>query len=256
MPRKSTLPHVPLASTPEIHALESALEYTFHDRQLLQLALTHRSYVFETPGVPNATNERLEFLGDAVLAYITADHLYRTYPQLTEGELTDVRAVLVKAPTLASFARQINLGPCLRMGKGEEMTGGRDRDPLLAAAFEALLGALVLDGGMHIATTFILKLIMPEAHETISNRRFKDDKSLLQELSQAQLGLTPSYAVVAESGPSHQRIYTIEVHIGSLVAGSGTGTSKQRAEQDAARDALSHDGWRNSHNPTLPDTSQ
>lgn len=233
-----------------VAVLEAAVGVTFTDRALLRLALTHRSTVAETGGrrhqhpMPPATNERLEFLGDAVLAYVTADYLFRTFPQLSEGELTDVRAALVKAPTLAIFARAIGLGAHVIMGKGEEMTGGRDRDALLAATFEALLGALALDHGFDAAAAFVLRLIMPEARQIVATRNFKDDKSLFQELVQARLAQTPVYRIVSEEGPSHQRTYTVEVAVGELVAGQGTGPSKQRAEQNAARDALASDGWR------------
>lgn len=240
-------------------ALEAAIGTTFTDRALLRLALTHRSYAYEAGGASREaggtlskasassqalTNERLEFLGDAVLAYVSADYLYRTFPQLSEGELTDVRAALVKAPTLARFARAINLGTFLRMGRGEEMSGGRDRDPLLAAGFEAIVGALALDQGFTTSAQFVLRLIEPEAAQVVASRRFKDDKSLFQELTQGRLGLTPVYRVVGEEGPSHQRTFTVEVMVGELVAGRGSGPSKQRAEQNAARDALSQEGWR------------
>jgi ribonuclease III len=229
---------------PDAHTLENTIGYTFSDRALLQMALTHRSYVFETPGVPNITNERLEFLGDSVITYTTAEHLYRTYPDLTEGELTEVRAALIKEPTLAGFARQIGLGPALLLGKGEEISGGRDRNRLIASAFEALVGALLLDSGIDRARTLILSMIIPEAKRFVETRRYKDEKLAFQELAQRRLGITPVYVVIGEEGPSHQRIFTVEVRVGELVAGIGTGTSKQRAERDAACDALSRDGWR------------
>ncbi len=223
--------------------LEDAIGHVFADRELLQTALTHRSYVYETPGASNVTNERLEFLGDAILACVTAEHLYRTFPQLSEGDLTDTRAALVKASALADFARQIGLGEHLRLGKGEEQNGGRDREPLLAAAFEALVGAIMIDSDLATARAFILQLIELAAAEIVASGRFKDDKSILQQLAQGRLGQTPAYHVVAEEGPSHRRTFTVEVRIGDLVAGSGSGNSKQRAEQAAAHDALSRDGW-------------
>jgi ribonuclease-3 len=236
-----------------IRALEADIGHTFADRDLVRLALTHRSTASEAPGrrgkgraagaLPSPTNERLEFLGDAILAYVSADYLYRTYPQLTEGELTAARAALVKAPTLADFARQLGLGQLLILGKGEEMTGGREREPLLAAAFEALLGALALDGGFAVASAFVLRWLIPAAEPIVAERRFKDDKTIFQEVVQARLAQTPIYQIVAAEGPSHQRTYTVEVRIGDLVAGRGTGTSKQRAELAAARDALAHGGW-------------
>jgi ribonuclease-3 len=241
-----------------IRALEADIGHTFADRDLVRLALTHRSTASEAPGRRGKgrtagalppTNERLEFLGDAILAYVSADYLYRTYPHLTEGELTAARAALVKAPTLADFARQLGLGQLLILGKGEDMTGGRTREPLLAAGFEALLGALALDGGFAVASAFVLRWLVPAAEPIVAERRFKDDKTIFQEVVQARLAQTPLYQIVAAEGPSHQRTYTVEVRIGDLVAGRGTGTSKQRAELAAARDALAHGGWQ----PETPD---
>jgi ribonuclease III len=232
-------------------ALEATLGHTFADPNLLQMALTHRSYVYETPGAPNITNERLEFLGDAILAAVTAEYLYRTYPQMSEGELTAVRAALVKAPTLAEFARVIDLGAYLRLGHGEAITGGRDREPLLAAALEAVIGALHLDGGSGVAAAFILRHIIPAAEQFVTTRRYKDDKSIFQELVQRRLGATPVYVVVSTDGPSHQRTYAVEVRVKDVVAGRGAGTSKQRAEREAARDALSHEGWAVTEQPDV-----
>jgi len=240
---KRTAPLPRTTRITDLAPLESQLGYTFTDRTLLQLALTHRSYVAETPGVPPETNERMEFLGDAVLAYVTAEYLYRTYPHLNEGELTDLRAALVKAPTLADFARQIQLGSYLLLGKGTEANQGRERDTLLAAGFEAVLGAMILDSGIAVATVFILRCITDEAEKIVTSRRFKDDKSLFQGIVQARLSQTPVYVTVLEEGPSHLRHYEVEVRVGDFVAGRGSGTSKQRAEQEAAHDALAHDGW-------------
>ncbi len=206
-------------------------------------ALTHRSYAFETSHQEIAPNERLEFLGDAILAFLSAEHLFRVYPTLSEGELTDTRAALVKTPTLAGFARDLHLGEYLRLGRGEERSGGRSRDPLLAAAFEALLGALYLDGGLDAVRPLLLPLLEQEGQRVISAGRLKDDKSLLQELAQAHLSVTPSYRVVAEEGPAHNRQYTVEVMLGSEVAGRGQGRNKQIAEQAAARLALEASDW-------------
>jgi ribonuclease III len=232
----------------DIHDLEAAVGVAFSDHVLLRLALTHRSSVpagarHGKPKDPPLTNERLEFLGDAILAYVTADWLYRTYPQLSEGELTATRAALVQATTLARFARAIGLGDHLIMGRGEELTGGRDRDPLLAAAFEALVGALSLDQGFVIAAAFVLRLTQPEAQLIVDERRFKDEKSLLQELVQGQMAQTPTYHVIATDGPPHQRVYTVEVRIGGVAMGSGTGPNKQAAQRAAARIAMEKGGW-------------
>jgi ribonuclease-3 len=225
------------------HPLEQRVGWRFRQPQLLREALTHRSYVYESPSQGLASNERLEFLGDAILGFLCAEHLFRAYPTLSEGELTDARAALVKAPTLASFARRLQLGDYLRMGKGEQRSGGRKRDPLLAAAFEALLGALYLDGSLDEVRRFLLPLLEEGARSVIGAGRLKDDKSLLQELAQAHLGITPSYRIVAEEGPAHHRRYTVEVLLGSQVAGQGQGHNKQSAEQEAARQALEASGW-------------
>jgi ribonuclease III len=222
-------------------ALESTLGVHFHNPALLTLALTHRSYIYETPGEGQSSNERLEFLGDSILALISADYLYRAFPNLSEGELTDVRAVLVRTETLANFARDINLGTFLLMGKGEQHSGGGKR--VLASAFEALLGAIYLDQGLTEVQTFLLPHLEPLAQTIVEKRLFKDNKSLFQELAQAHDGITPSYRLVSQEGPSHNREFTIEVLLGELVAGSGQGRNKQTAEQEAARSALLNRGW-------------
>ncbi|GCE28017.1 ribonuclease 3 [Dictyobacter alpinus] len=221
--------------------LEEILGVQFQDPKLLRLALTHRSYIYETPGVGQSSNERLEFLGDSILALISADFLYRTFPDLSEGELTDVRAVLVRTETLAKFANEINLGKFLLMGKGEQHSGGGQR--VQASAFEAVLGAIYLDQGLDVARNFLLPRLDPLAHTIITKRLFKDNKSLFQEMAQAHEGITPSYRLVSQEGPSHNREFTVEVMLGDRVAGQGQGRNKQTAEQEAARNALVSRGW-------------
>jgi ribonuclease-3 len=221
--------------------LQEILGVHFHDESILTLALTHRSYIYETPGAGLSSNERLEFLGDSILALVSADFLYRTFPQLSEGELTDVRAVLVRTETLATFAREINLGTFLLMGKGEQHSGGGQR--VQASAFEAVLGALYLDQGLEAVRTFLLPRLAPLAHTIVEKRLFKDNKSLFQEQAQAHTGITPSYRLVSQEGPSHNREFTVEVMLGSEVAGRGQGRNKQTAEQAAARNALENRGW-------------
>jgi len=221
--------------------LEEILGVHFQDHKLLKLALTHRSYIYETPGVGQSSNERLEFLGDSILALISADFLYRAFPELTEGELTDVRAVLVRTETLANFAQEINLGKFLLMGKGEQHSGGGKR--VQASAFEAILGAIYLDQGLEAVQVFLLPRLEPLAHTIVTKRLFKDNKSLFQELAQAHEGITPSYRLVGQEGPSHNREFTVEVLLGERVAGQGQGRNKQTAEQEAARSALESRGW-------------
>jgi ribonuclease III len=221
--------------------LETVLGIHFQNPQLLTLALTHRSYIYETAGEGQTSNERMEFLGDSILALVSAEFLYRTFPDLAEGELTDARAILVRTETLATFAREINLWNFLLMGKGEQNSGGGQR--VLASAFEAILGAIYLDQGLMAVQDFLLPRLTPLAQTIISKRLFKDNKSLFQELAQAHDGITPSYRLLSQEGPSHNREFTVEVMLGDQIAGKGQGRNKQTAEQEAARVALESRGW-------------
>ncbi|HLZ23522.1 MAG TPA: ribonuclease III [Ktedonobacterales bacterium] len=229
--------------TEDLGGLESRIGHHFKSRQLLLDALTHRSYAYENAAPSVVHNERLEFLGDAVLQLLSSDLLYRRSPKASEGDLSNLRAALVRASTLAGFARRISLGPSLRLGRGEETTGGRDRELLIASAFEAVLGAVYLDGGLRAAQAFVEPLLRDEIERVTASKQIKDDKSLLQELAQAQLGVTPTYVVVSQDGPSHDRSFVVEVHLGDYVAARGAGHSKRQAEQDAARSALADEGW-------------
>jgi ribonuclease-3 len=221
--------------------LETVLGIHFQNPQFLTLALTHRSYIYETAGEGQTSNERLEFLGDSILALVSAEFLYRAFPDLAEGELTDARAILVRTETLANFAHEINLGTFLLMGKGEQHSGGSQR--VLASAFEAILGAIYLDQGLTAVQSFLLPRLTPLAQTIISKRLFKDNKSLFQELAQAREGITPSYRLASQEGPSHNRAFTVEVLLGEQIAGTGQGRNKQTAEQEAARLALLSRGW-------------
>lgn len=221
--------------------LEGALDVYFRDQSLLNLALTHRSYIYETPGEGRSSNERLEFLGDSILAFISADFLYRTFAHLNEGQLSDLRAALVKTSTLAKFAQEIHLGSYLLLGKGEQHSGGSER--VLASAFEAVLGAMYLDQGIETVQRFLLPHLEPLAHDIVTKQLFKDNKSLFQELAQAQVSITPVYRLVRQEGPSHNREFTVEVLLGEQVAGRGHGRNKQAAEQEAAHVALTNHGW-------------
>jgi ribonuclease III len=221
--------------------LEEALDLQFQDESLLQMALTHRSFIYERAGKGQQCNERLEFLGDSVLACITADFLYRTYPALDEGELSDVRAMLVKGDTLATFASEMEIEKFLRIGKGERNAGVSMR--ILASAFEALLGAIYLDQGLEKARAYLLPRIQPLAQRIVEKRLFKDNKSRFQEMAQAHDGITPIYRLANQEGPSHDREFTVEVLLGENVAGIGQGRNKQTAEQAAASAALQQRGW-------------
>ncbi len=221
--------------------LEETLGIHFENPALLKQALTHRSYIYETSGEGLSSNERLEFLGDSILAFISADYLYRTFPDLSEGELSDLRASLVRGMTLAALAREIELGNFLLMGKGEQSSGVSER--VLASAFEAVLGAIYLDQGIETVQRFLLPKLEPLAHDIVSKKLFKDQKSLFQEQAQAHVGITPTYRLLSQEGPSHNREFTVEVLLGDEVAGKGQGRNKQAAEQEAARAALLSKGW-------------
>lgn len=217
-------------------ALESALGFRFSDPSLLELALTHRSRQRE--GEASYSNERLEFLGDSVLGTAVAEHLYRRYPDWTEGELTKLKAAAVSEVTLAKAARAIELGTHLRLSQGEEMGGGRDRQSILSDALEAVFGAVYLDGGEAAARQVILRVMGSMLDEIERQEHEKDYKTILQELIQQQYKLTPEYHVVGESGPDHQKFFVMEVCFGGETLGTGSGRSKKQAEQVAAREAL------------------
>lgn len=218
--------------------LERKLGINFSDKSLLDRALTHRSFLNENPDWALEDNERLEFLGDAVLDFVVGEYLYHHFPEGREGELTSLRAALVCTETLANFARQIELGSYLHLGRGEAESGGRERPALLCAAFEALVGALYLDRGIETVAGFMERFIVPAIAQILAQELDKDAKSRLQELSQGRWHLTPIYRTVAERGPAHAKEFTVEVLIGNEVYGQGVGPSKQAAEQAAAEAAL------------------
>lgn len=218
--------------------LEQSLGIVFRDKSLLQRALIHRSYLNEHPNFPLEDNERLEFLGDAVLDFITGEYLYHRFPEMKEGPLTSLRSALVRRDTLARFARTLSLGRHLLMGHGEAESGGRHRPATLCAAFEALVGALYLDQGLDSVHGLVEPLVVPEIARILAKHLDKDPKSELQELAQARMHYTPRYRTVDESGPDHAKEFTVEATIGGQVYGQGKGPSKQQAAQAAARDAL------------------
>jgi ribonuclease-3 len=224
--------------------MEDLLEFSeqtgveFRDFSLLSRALTHRSYLNENPGSVLEDNERLEFLGDAVIDFVVAGYLYHRFPEMDEGELTALRASLVRAETLSGFARQIDLGRYLRLGQGEEDNGGRERMPLLCATFEAVAGAIYLDRGLEEARVFIEPFIRPALEEIRAGELYKDAKSEFQVWAQARFNITPHYRVSASEGPDHARMFTIQVVVGQEVWGEGRGRSKQIAAQAAASAAL------------------
>lgn len=218
--------------------MQDILGLRFVDLSLLQRALTHPSYPNEHSRAGLEDNQRLEFLGDAVLDFVSGEWLYHRFPEKAEGNLTRLRAALVRTETLADFARDTDLGDCLRLGHGETENGGRDRDSILCAAFEALVGALYLDQGMRAARAYVEPLLVPAIEIIVANQLDKDAKSMLQEWAQAELGLTPVYDTVDARGPDHAKEFTISVLIGDEIVGRGVGPNKQSAAQQAAREAL------------------
>jgi ribonuclease-3 len=217
---------------------EKALGLTFSNKALLQRALTHRSYLNENPDYPLEDNERLEFLGDAILDFVTGEYLYHRFPEMPEGRLTNLRSALVRTETLASFASQLKLGDYLFLGRGEEESGGRKRSAILCDAFEAFIGALYLDSGLDAARHFVCALIDPALQSILALDTDKDAKSRLQEVAQSHYQLTPTYRTVHEEGPDHAKEFTVEAVIGGKVYGRGKGFSKQNAAQAAAQEAL------------------
>ncbi|HHS96748.1 MAG TPA: ribonuclease III [Chloroflexi bacterium] len=221
----------------DLEAFQNRVGYRFRDEGLLLRALTHPSFVNEHPE-EGPDNQRLEFLGDAVLNFIVAAWVYRNYPDFHEGKMTRLRAALVREETLADFAAQLGLGEVLRLGHGEEAGGGRERVANLGDGFEALVGALYLDGGIEAVQRLLERFIPPAAEAILANEADRDAKSRFQEWAQAERGVTPRYRIVAEMGPDHAKTFVAEVLLGRRVAGRGEGRSKQAAEQAAARDAL------------------
>lgn len=209
----------------------------FSDPTLLREALTHRSFLNEI-NQEWPSNERLEFMGDAVLGLISTDYLYHQFPKSDEGDLTNLRSALVRTETLARFAQEIDLGQYLFLGRGEEMSRGRQRAGGLACAFEALLAAIYRDQGYEVAQEFALRFIEPELRTVLEGRLHKNAKSVLQETVQARMQQTPTYHLLEESGPDHAKTFTVEVRVGTRILGRGHDRSKRGAEQAAAEAAL------------------
>lgn len=222
--------------------LEKDIGSSFKNNQLLTLAFVHKSYVNEHEE-EQSYNERLEFLGDAVLELAVTHFLYEKYPHQPEGQLTNWRSALVKGKNLARVARKLNLGKYLLLSRGEELSGGREKDYILANTMESLIGALYLDQGFEVANAFILKSVIILLDEIIEQGLNVDAKSRVQELAQEHLDLTPTYELISESGPDHDKEFLMGIYFGSKLAGQGTGSSKQDAEQAAAHDALKQEGW-------------
>lgn len=219
-------------------SLEGSIRYIFRQPLLLREALTHKSFSNELPGRGLAQNERLEFLGDAVLNLAVSHRLFEDFPEFSEGELTRIRAEVVSEPGLAVVARGLDLGGCLLLGRGEERSGGQEKDSLLADALEAVLGAVFCDGGLAAVRPVIGELFAIQIAAAVARKVGIDFKTRLQEVLQSGGGRPPEYLIVEAEGPDHQRVYTIEVRCGGETLGCGRGRTKKAAEQEAARQAL------------------
>jgi len=222
----------------KIEQLEKRINYPFKNKNLLKEALTHRSYLNENAKWPLPHNERLEYLGDAVLELITTDFLFRRFPKHDEGTLTSFRAALVNFQMLGRVAREIELERFLLLSKGEAKDMGKAREVILANALEALIGALYLDGGYEMVKQKIEELVLPHIDEILEKKLYRDPKSLLQEIVQEKRKITPTYQVIEERGPDHQKEFVLSVFFGNEEIAQGAGTSKQEAESKAAEAAL------------------
>ncbi len=208
-----------------------------NNANLLEEALTHRSFLNESK-IKVSSNERLEFLGDSILSFVVSTYLFKTYPEYNEGKLTNLRSLLVNTKTLAEISKECDLGSKLRLSKGEEESGGRENQSLLADTFEAYLGALFLDQGIIEAEKFIISSVIPRTEDFIQKNMLKDPKSRLQEYVQSKKQFSPIYKVLDEEGPAHARKFTVGVFVNEELIGEGKGKSKQEAEEQAASKAL------------------
>jgi ribonuclease-3 len=223
---------------PDFARLEQQIGVQFRDKSLLEQSFVHRSYLNETPAFPLLSNERLEFLGDALIGLAVAEEMFVRFPEYSEGDLTKLRAALVRKESLARVAVRLNLGEYIYLGRGEEMTGGRAREVILASTYEALAGAVFMDRGYRTARAFVRRTIGPQVKRVLDRHLAVDEKSRLQELVQSRRQPSPVYRVIAEEGPNHDKTFTVQVTVGGTALALGQGKSKQRAEKEAARAAL------------------
>jgi ribonuclease-3 len=241
-----------LLSTTYLKTMEEKTLQSFLDRAgiamsdmtILSQAFTHRSYLNEHPNLSHGHNERLEFLGDAVLELSVTDYLYRAYPENTEGELTAYRAALVNTMSISDAAKRLGMEECLQLSRGEARGTEKARQYILANTFEAVIGAIYLDQGYEAADRFINAHLIPTIGEIIKKRLWQDAKSYFQERAQDKVNITPSYKVIKETGPDHDKQFTVGVYLGDELVAKGNGRSKQDAEQEAASNALDTKGWR------------
>jgi len=222
---------------------EKKIKVIFKDKNLLKQAFTHRSYINENGAASHSHNERLEFLGDAVLELIVTDFLYKKYPQYTEGELTAMRSALVNAIIISEIAADIGMNDFLLLSKGEAKDNGKARQYILANTYEALVGAMYLDQGYEVVEKFITKTLLPKTDEIANKKLWRDAKSLVQEKAQEFVSVTPAYKVLHQSGPDHDKHFTVGIYFGGVLIAEGKGQSKQEAEQSAALAALKVKNW-------------
>lgn len=222
---------------------EKSTKIIFKDKDLLKQAFIHRSYINENPGLKLSHNERLEFLGDAVLELVVTDFLYKKYPKYTEGELTAIRSALVNAIIISEIALKVGMNNYLLLSKGESKDNGKARQYILANTYEAYVGAVYLDRGYDVVKDFITNTVLSFTEEIVSKKLWRDAKSLVQEKAQEFVGFTPLYKVLHESGPDHDKHFTVGIFFGSDLIAEGKGKSKQEAEQKAAEAALKIKNW-------------
>jgi ribonuclease-3 len=227
-----------VAETAEFLKLQGALGIVFKNPAVLKQSLVHRSYIHENPDFALSSNERLEFLGDSLLGFVIAQKLYKDFPHLSEGGMTKLRAALVCKETLAHLASSLGLGEYLYLGHGEEASGGRAKQSILAGAFEALVGAVLIDRGFTTCRNFVHRLFAGDVGRAIEQRLIADYKSQLQEIAQARHHVAPVYRTIKAVGPDHAKEFTVEVIVGEGVIGTGCGKSKRQAETEAARAVL------------------
>lgn len=222
----------------EINKLEATLHISFRNSALLQQALVHRSYLNENPDFNLPSNERMEYLGDSILSAVVAEKLYKDYPDLSEGDMTKLRSALVRRETLARIANHLKLDGYLYLGHGEETSGGRAKQSILADALEAVIGAVFLDQGFDTCRDLILRLYDAEVEKAVDDSLTSDFKSQLQEVVQSKYHEIPAYRVISAEGPDHVKEFIVEVVVGGRVIGKGRGSSKREAEKEAAKAAL------------------
>lgn len=230
------------AKIKHLSELEKGIDLEFTNKDLLTLAFVHKSFINEHPE-EKEYNERLEFLGDAVLELAVTQFLYHNYPKQPEGQLTNWRSALVKGKNLAKVSKNLSLGKFLLLSRGEDISGGREKEYILANTCEALIGAIFLDKGFETANEFILKHIVVMLDDIIAKGLNVDAKSRVQELAQDKFNVTPTYELLSESGPDHDKKFVMAIYFGKRQAGEGEGSSKQDAEQAAARNAIEKEGW-------------